>query len=190
MLLAKRAGEKRKPREVASTTPEAMAQRKKLKAEKKELKKIRKLDGELKKNKVLQNVTALEQAVDEKMAKSRPSKSKLKGLGRMYTVSIALPGSIINNTQSHELRTVLVGQVARIAAIFCVDEIVVFDDKLGKKTGVVQEASGSGDSRNDPNMFMARILQYMVNPKFIIKNYFHCRSVLLFDTLLSPGIYA
>ena len=33
--------------------------------------------------------------------------------GREYTVSIALPGSIIQNAQSRELRTYLAGQVGR-----------------------------------------------------------------------------
>lgn len=48
--------------------------------------------------------------------------------GRHYTLSVALPGSILNNAQSLELRTYLAGQIARACAIFCVDEIVVFDE--------------------------------------------------------------
>jgi hypothetical protein len=32
--------------------------------------------------------------------------------GRQYTVSIALPGSIVNNAQTWELKTALVGQVS------------------------------------------------------------------------------
>lgn len=51
------------------------------------------------------------------------------GLGRSYTVSVALPGSIIDNAQSHELRTALAGQVARALVIFNVDEVVVFDEQ-------------------------------------------------------------
>ena len=38
--------------------------------------------------------------------------------GRDYTVSIALPGSIMQNAQSRELRTYLAGQVGRALAIF------------------------------------------------------------------------
>ena len=52
------------------------------------------------------------------------------GTPRPYTVSIALPGSILANVQTRELQTYVVGQVARAAAIFCVDEIVVFNDGL------------------------------------------------------------
>lgn len=48
--------------------------------------------------------------------------------GRHYTLSVALPGSILNNAQSLELRTYLAGQIARACAIFCVDEIIVFDE--------------------------------------------------------------
>lgn len=49
--------------------------------------------------------------------------------GRPYTLSVALPGSILDNAQSPELRTYLAGQIARACAIFRVDEIVVFDEE-------------------------------------------------------------
>lgn len=49
-------------------------------------------------------------------------------LGRSYTVSVALPGSVLDNAQSPELRTYLAGQIARACVVFCVDEIVVFDE--------------------------------------------------------------
>ncbi len=51
-------------------------------------------------------------------------------IGRAYTVSVALPGSIIGNAQSAELRTCLAGQVGRALAIFNVDEVVVFDEQV------------------------------------------------------------
>lgn len=56
-------------------------------------------------------------------------------LGRAYTVSVALPGSIIANAQTAELRTCLAGQVARALAIFSVDEVVVFDEQTPASTG-------------------------------------------------------
>lgn len=40
-----------------------------------------------------------------------------------YTLSIAVPGSILENAQSQELRTYLAGQIARAASIYCVDEV-------------------------------------------------------------------
>lgn len=47
---------------------------------------------------------------------------------RKYTLSVALPSSIVYNAQTMELKTRLVGSLARICAVFNVDEIVVFDD--------------------------------------------------------------
>jgi predicted SPOUT superfamily RNA methylase MTH1 len=52
---------------------------------------------------------------------------------RDYTLSIAVPGSIVENCQTRELKTYLVGQLARAAAIYHVDEFIVFDDHLGSK---------------------------------------------------------
>jgi hypothetical protein len=48
--------------------------------------------------------------------------------GRSYTLSIALPASILRNAQSNELRTYLAGQIGRAACIFNIDEIIVFND--------------------------------------------------------------
>lgn len=42
---------------------------------------------------------------------------------------MALPGSVMDNAQSPELRTYLAGQIARACAVFCVDEVVIFDDQ-------------------------------------------------------------
>ena len=50
---------------------------------------------------------------------------------RRPTVSIAVPGSVVSNAQTRELQTQLAGQIARAAAVFRVDEIVVYDDGLG-----------------------------------------------------------
>ncbi len=55
--------------------------------------------------------------------------------GRSWTVSIALPSSILQNAQSAELQMYLAGQVARAAAIFSVDEIVVFSEREAPAVG-------------------------------------------------------
>ena len=58
----------------------------------------------------------------------------LKGSApRSHTVSVALPGSIVANHTSPELRTYLSGQIARSLGIFQVDEVIVYDDKLHGK---------------------------------------------------------
>lgn len=45
---------------------------------------------------------------------------------QLSTVSIAIPGSILDNAQSPELRTYLAGQIARAACIYQVDEVRYF----------------------------------------------------------------
>ena len=84
-----------------------------------------------------------------------------KSQGRNYTVSIALPGSIIDNAQSRELRTYLVGQIARSLAIFNVDEVIVFDDR----SVAAEEDSGKRRPYGNPCHFMARVLQYLETPQ-------------------------
>lgn len=48
--------------------------------------------------------------------------------GRKFTISVAIPGSIVLNAQSPELQSRLAAHIARACAIFNVDEIVVFDE--------------------------------------------------------------
>lgn len=49
-------------------------------------------------------------------------------LDKDYILSVAVPGSILNNAQGPELRTYLAGQIARTCAVFCVDEVVIYDE--------------------------------------------------------------
>lgn len=77
--------------------------------------------------------------------------------GRLYTVSIAIPGSVIDNTQTTELATAVAGQIARTAAIFKIDEVVVIDDAANKQEGTV----GAGAA------FLARVLQFMETPQYL-----------------------
>lgn len=48
--------------------------------------------------------------------------------GRLWTVSVALPSSIVDNAQSPELRSYLIGQIARSLVVFKIDEVVVYDE--------------------------------------------------------------
>merc|ERR1719430_1878247 len=93
--------------------------------------------------------------------------------GRQYTVSIALPGSILDNAQTPELRTYLAGQVARAAAIYNVDEVVVFGDSGGAEhsRGMVQ---------------LARILQYLECPQYLRKHFFPIHDDLKYAGVLNP----
>lgn len=47
---------------------------------------------------------------------------------RNFTLTMVVPSSIVDNAQSLELKTYLVGQVAKAATLFCVNEIVIVSD--------------------------------------------------------------
>lgn len=51
------------------------------------------------------------------------AKVKKKKVRELPTVSIAVPGSILDNAQSPEFRTYLAGQIARAACIYKIDEV-------------------------------------------------------------------
>ncbi|XP_027056483.1 putative methyltransferase C9orf114 homolog [Pocillopora damicornis] len=87
--------------------------------------------------------------------------------GRHFTISLALPGSILDNAQSPELRTYLAGQIARALAVFSIDEVVVFDESGKAKI----ESSSGLNHKSDPNILLARILQYLECPQYLRKDF-------------------
>ncbi len=133
---------------------------------------------------------------------------------RHWTLSIAVPGSVVSNCQTRELRTQLVGQIARAAAVYQVDEIVVFDDKLAdhgrgdrgyyrgqrnrsrdqseqmdnSETSTRQNDDGDNHERvrSDPHTFMARVLQYCECPQYLRRAFFPMHPDLQFTGLLAP----
>ncbi|XP_049752279.1 putative methyltransferase C9orf114 homolog isoform X2 [Elephas maximus indicus] len=105
--------------------------------------------------------------------------------GRPYTLSVALPGSILDNAQSPELRTYLAGQIARACAIFCVDEIVVFDEEGQDPKTVEGEFMGVG-KKGQACVQLARILQYLECPQYLRKAFFPKHQDLQFAGLLNP----
>ncbi|XP_058300857.1 putative methyltransferase C9orf114 homolog isoform X1 [Hylobates moloch] len=105
--------------------------------------------------------------------------------GRPYTLSVALPGSILDNAQSPELRTYLAGQIARACAIFCVDEIVVFDEEGQDAKTVEGEFTGVG-KKGQACIQLARILQYLECPQYLRKAFFPKHQDLQFAGLLNP----
>ncbi len=96
--------------------------------------------------------------------------------GRHYTLSMAVPGSIIDNTQNLELATFVAGQIARTAAIFNVDEVVVVDDTPQRKDGTI----GSGAA------FLARVVQFMETPQYLRKALVAMHPDLRLAGLLPP----
>ncbi|WIA13416.1 hypothetical protein OEZ85_006996 [Tetradesmus obliquus] len=114
-------------------------------------------------------------AAQQDAAGEQPSTS---GRGRSYTVSMAVPGSMIDNTQNIEFATFVAGQVARCAAIFNVDELVVIDDSpaAAKRDGSV----GAGAA------FLARVAQYLETPQYLRKALIPMHSDLRLAGLLPP----
>ncbi|XP_071097388.1 putative methyltransferase C9orf114 [Haliotis cracherodii] len=106
-------------------------------------------------------------------------------LGRKYTVSIALPGSIMDNAQSPELRTYLAGQIARAAVVFKVDEIIIFDETGSTSTTTEGQFGGIG-KKGQANVQMARILQYLECPQYLRKSFFPQHKDLQYAGLLNP----
>lgn len=111
--------------------------------------------------------------------------SKIKPQGRSYTVSIALPGSILDNAQSPELRTYLAGQIARAAVVFNVDEIIIFDETGSADRDIDGEFHGVG-KKGQANVQMARILQYLECPQYLRKSFFPQHSDLQYAGILNP----
>uniref|UniRef100_A0A7S2ZEC0 RNA methyltransferase n=1 Tax=Rhodosorus marinus TaxID=101924 RepID=A0A7S2ZEC0_9RHOD len=90
---------------------------------------------------------------------------------RPWTVSVALPGSILSNAQSEILRTYVAGSVARTLAIFEVDEVVVFDD------------SGE-DKYSDDTLEL--LLKYLETPQYLRRHLFPMEARLRNVGLLNP----
>uniref|UniRef100_A0A8C5IZA9 28S rRNA (uridine-N(3))-methyltransferase n=1 Tax=Junco hyemalis TaxID=40217 RepID=A0A8C5IZA9_JUNHY len=105
--------------------------------------------------------------------------------GRPHTLSVALPGSILNNAQSPALRSYLAGQIARACAIFCVDEIVVFDEHGEDVKSVEGDFEGIG-KKGKACVQLARILQYLECPQYLRKSFFPKHEDLQFAGLLNP----
>jgi len=145
----------------------------------KELKRLKKEKKKFKEMKLLQKLDqnkALKASIVE-AAKPVPKNilsSVKQGVGRDYTVGIAVPGSILDNAQTPELRTYLAGQVARAAAIFNVDEIVVFNDKE------------EGEVKGRSAVQLARVLQYLECPQYLRKHFFPIHKDLQYAGVLNP----
>ena len=69
------------------------------------------------------------------------------------------------------------GQIARAAAIFQIDEVVVFNDS---------SPSALKDPKWNPNVFLARILQYLETPQYLRKALFPMHPDLKYAGLLNP----
>ncbi|XP_061656727.1 putative methyltransferase C9orf114 homolog isoform X1 [Syngnathoides biaculeatus] len=170
------AGVATKRPKMSSAQPDDRVDWKKRKEEFKEAKKKRK-EAKL--------IKQLEKQKKEELAKSENAEQEHKKKGRAYTVSVALPGSVLDNAQSAELRTYLAGQIARACVIFCADEIVVFDEEGEDVTSVEGEFKGVG-KKGQACVQLGRLLQYLEVPQYLRKMFFPKHQDLQYAGLLNP----
>ncbi|XP_038589646.1 LOW QUALITY PROTEIN: putative methyltransferase C9orf114 homolog [Micropterus salmoides] len=161
------------------TMPSEAGDRVDWKKRKAELKEANKQKKEAKLIKQLEKQKRQEATEREKLEQGQNKK------GRAYTVSVALPGSVLDNAQSTELRTYLAGQIARACVVFCVDEIVVFDEQGEDVKSVEGEFKGVG-KKGHACIQLARILQYLECPQYLRKWFFPKHQDLQYAGLLNP----
>ncbi|CAN8100546.1 unnamed protein product [Discula destructiva] len=102
--------------------------------------------------------------------------------GRNFTVSIAVPGSIITDFKTADQRITSPGRIARALGVFCVDEIVIYDDSpLESRPRAVDHDRYTGDI--DPCHFIVHVLSYLETPPFMRKALFP-----LHDNLAKAGL--
>ena len=92
------------------------------------------------------------------------------------TVSIALPGSILASVPCDELKTYVVGQVARAAAIFNISELIIFNEN----------ATSPSNTTRDFNSMFVSVLQYLETPQYLRKLLFPKHTDLQHVGLLHP----
>ncbi|CAF1159237.1 unnamed protein product [Didymodactylos carnosus] len=95
--------------------------------------------------------------------------------GRQFTISIALPSSIMRNAQSSELRTYLAGQIGRACCVFNIDEIIIFND----------DNEGENETFNMTDQ-LVRLLEYLECPQYLRKQFFPKQKFLEYAGLLNP----
>uniref|UniRef100_A0A670K3Z2 28S rRNA (uridine-N(3))-methyltransferase n=1 Tax=Podarcis muralis TaxID=64176 RepID=A0A670K3Z2_PODMU len=161
-----------KSREKTGQWPGANGSRKRRRRRKKwkELKLLRKLEKKM-----------MQEVAEKQKEEAKPIEDK----GCNYTVSVALPGSMLSNAQSAELRTYLAGQIARACVIFCVDEIVVFDEH-GEDSKMVEGEIEGIKKRDQACVQLAQILQYLECPQYLRKSFPPKHQDLKFAGLLNP----
>ena len=88
-------------------------------------------------------------------------------------LSIAIPASMVSDTPHLREKTSKIGLVGRAAAIFKVDEIIIFSD------------NPKGNQTADMNL-IATLLAYMETPQYLRKKLFRLRPELQYAGILPP----
>eukprot|EP00924_Labyrinthula_sp_SR-Ha-C_P015031 maker-scaffold_9-snap-gene-6.46-mRNA-1 protein AED:0.01 eAED:0.01 QI:52/1/1/1/1/1/2/29/386 len=128
--------------------------------------------------KLEQTLTNARKLSNENNSEENNTKSfaESKKFGTRKTVSIALPGSILDNAQNRDLKAYLAGQVARALAVFSIDEVIVFDDK----------STITHSETDNANYFLARLFQYLETPQYLRKDLFPRHQDLRYAGILNP----
>ena len=137
---------------------------------------------------LLNKVQQVDVKKDSEVARNNTNHLKTTGKKRISSLSIAVPGSILDNAQSPELRSYLAGQIARAACIYKVDEVIVFDDKGDIKENEKKKVRNDdtlGEGRASC-LQLARILQYLECPQYLRKYFFPLHKDLQYAGLLNP----
>ncbi|KAJ6446849.1 deoxyribose-phosphate aldolase [Purpureocillium lavendulum] len=91
--------------------------------------------------------------------------------GRDWTVTVAIPASVITSLATADQRMAVPGRIARALAIFSVDEVVIFDDTpLSQRPRDTDPDAYTGDT--DPCQFLAHIISFLEAPPFMRKALF------------------
>lgn len=91
-------------------------------------------------------------------------------------ISICFPDSIVALHQSSELRSYFISEIARMATIFCVDEIVILKDHTYK----------TKSPNFDATQYLAINLQYLESPQYLRKALFPIHPDLRNAGLMNP----
>lgn len=74
------------------------------------------------------------------------------------------------SAKAHDQKTFLAGSIARALAVFCVDEVIIFDDGVYQDTGKPSHDGYTGYS--DPCHFLSHLLSYLETPPYLRKHLF------------------
>ncbi|MGQ9506568.1 MAG: putative RNA uridine N3 methyltransferase [Candidatus Bathycorpusculaceae bacterium] len=88
-------------------------------------------------------------------------------------ISIAIPASVVSDTPHLREKTAKVGFIGRAAAIFRVDEIIIYPDNI------------KVDQKNEMNLVVT-LLSYMETPQYLRKRLFKLKPELRYAGILPP----
>ncbi|KAJ3415626.1 hypothetical protein HDV05_004502 [Chytridiales sp. JEL 0842] len=109
---------------------------------------------------------------------------------RKHTLSVAISATMISHLEKPELRTYAAGQIARILALFEVDEVIIYTDAPSTTGNAPKTTDGNFEASSkknaDPQLFLARLLQYIECPPYMRKSLFPVHRDLQYAGLLHP----